>query len=204
LLERAVALRADAVLVHHGYFWRGENPVLTGMKYQRIRLLIENGINLFAYHLPLDAHAELGNNVQLARQLGIQVLGGLEPGNPRSLGLVGRLSETVSALDWQRRLEQVLARKPLLIAGGSHSIERIAWCTGGSQGLIQQAADAGVDAYLTGEVSEQTTHIARECGIHFIAAGHHATERYGVQAVGQWLARHCGIDHVFIDDDNPV
>ncbi|CBL44229.1 Protein of unknown function DUF34 [gamma proteobacterium HdN1] len=195
---------ADAILVHHGYFWRNENPCLTGMKYERIRLLMESQINLFAYHLPLDAHPELGNNAQLAKRLGVQVEGGLEPRNERSVGNVGRLASPIKGQDFARIIEQRLKRKPLHIAGTDKLIRRVAWCTGGAQNYIDLALDAGVDAFITGEASEQTVHIAREAGIHFFAAGHHATERYGVQAIGNYLAEKFHIRHEYIDIPNPV
>jgi dinuclear metal center YbgI/SA1388 family protein len=204
LVRAAIDKGADAILVHHGYFWRNESPCITGLRYERIKLLLDAGISLFAYHLPLDAHSELGNNAQLAKRLGIQVEGGLEPGNPRSIGNVGRLAAATRGPDFARIIEQRLKRKPLHVAGSDRPIKRLAWCTGGAQGYIEQAIALGVDAYITGEASEQTVHIARECGIHFYAAGHHATERYGVQAVGHWLAEHFHIKHEFVDIDNPV
>jgi dinuclear metal center YbgI/SA1388 family protein len=204
LVRAAIDKGADAILVHHGYFWRNDNPCITGLRYERIKLLLDAGISLFAYHLPLDAHPEFGNNAQLAKRLGIQVEGGLDPGNPRSVGNVGRLAAATTGADFARIIEQRLKRKPLHIAGGDRPVKRIAWCTGGAQGYIEQAIALGVDAYITGEASEQTVHLARETGIHFYAAGHHATERYGVQAVGHWLAEHFQIRHEFVDIDNPV
>ncbi|AYC34224.1 Nif3-like dinuclear metal center hexameric protein [Pseudomonas cavernae] len=203
LLDAAVAADADVVLVHHGYFWKGENPCITGMKQRRLKTLLSHDISLLAYHLPLDLHAEVGNNVQLARQLDIVVEGPLEPGNPRTVGLVGSLAEPMSPRDFARRVQEVLGREPLLVEGAG-MVRRIGWCTGGGQGYIDQAIAAGVDLYLTGEASEQTFHSARENGISFIAAGHHATERYGVQALGDYLARRFAIEHLFIDCANPV
>jgi len=203
LVDAAVEAEADVLLVHHGYFWKGENPCVTGMKRRRLQALLANDISLLAYHLPLDVHPEVGNNVQLARQLGITVEGPLEPENPRTVGLIGSLDEAVSAEDFAGRVQQVLGREPLLVAGEG-LIRRVGWCTGGGQGYIDQAVAAGVDLYLTGEASEQTFHSARENGISFIAAGHHATERYGVQALGEYLARHFALEHHFIDCDNPI
>lgn len=203
LVDAAVDAEADVLLVHHGYFWKGENPCITGMKRRRLQTLLANDISLLAYHLPLDVHAEVGNNVQLAAQLGITVEGPLEPENPRTVGLLGSLSEAVSPRDFARRVQQVLGREPLLIEG-EEMIRRVGWCTGGGQGYIDQAIAAGVDLYLTGEASEQTFHSARENGISFIAAGHHATERYGVQALGDYLARRFAIEHIFIDCPNPI
>ncbi|TWC32062.1 dinuclear metal center YbgI/SA1388 family protein [Pseudomonas sp. SJZ079] len=203
LLDAALAAEADVLLVHHGYFWKGENPCVTGMKQRRLKTLLVNDISLLAYHLPLDVHPEVGNNVQLARQLDITIEGPLEPGNPRTVGLIGSLNEPVSPRDFARRVQQVLGREPLLVEG-PQMIRRIGWCTGGGQGYIDQAIAAGVDLYLTGEASEQTFHSARENGISFIAAGHHATERYGVQALGDYLARRFAIEHLFIDCANPI
>jgi dinuclear metal center YbgI/SA1388 family protein len=203
LIDAAVEAEADVLLVHHGYFWKGENPCVVGMKQRRLKTLLTNDISLLAYHLPLDLHPDVGNNVQLAAQLGITVEGPLEPDNSRTVGLLGSLGEAMSARDFARRVQDTLGREPLLIDSGQ-TIRRIGWCTGGGQGYIDQAVAAGVDLYLTGEASEQTFHSARENGISFIAAGHHATERYGVQALGEYLARHFALEHLFIDCPNPV
>jgi dinuclear metal center YbgI/SA1388 family protein len=203
LIDAAIEAGADALLVHHGYFWKGENPCITGMKRQRLKALLEHDISLLAYHLPLDVHPEVGNNVQLARRLGIEVEGDLEPGNPRTVGLLGRLQQPCPAPEFARHVQQVLGRQPLLV-DGPPLITRIAWCTGGGQGYIDQAIAAGVDMFLSGEASEQTFHSAREGGIAFIAAGHHATERYGIQALGEYLARYFALEHRFIDCENPV
>lgn len=204
LIDRAVEESADAILVHHGFFWKGEDPTVTGIKYQRLKTLIENGINLLAYHLPLDAHPQLGNNAQLASLLDISIDGGLQPGEARPVGNIGRLQRPMPAAEFAKIIGRVLDREPLLIEGGEHQITTLAWCTGAAQGYIEQAADLGVDAYISGEVSEPTVHIARERGVHYIAAGHHATERYGVQAVGEHLADKFGLEYQFIDIDNPV
>lgn len=203
LLDAAVEAEADVVLVHHGYFWKGEDACITGMKRRRLQTLLGNDISLLAYHLPLDLHAEVGNNVQLASQLDITVEGPLDPNNPKVVGLLGSLDEPMSARDFARRVQEVLGREPLLVEGAG-MIRRIGWCTGGGQGYIDIAIAAGVDLYLTGEASEQTFHSARENGIAFIAAGHHATERYGVQALGDYLARRFAIEHLFIDCPNPI
>ncbi|MBP8171667.1 MAG: Nif3-like dinuclear metal center hexameric protein [Pseudomonas sp.] len=203
LLDAAVEADADVVLVHHGYFWKGENPCITGIKQRRLKTLLSHDISLLAYHLPLDVHPEVGNNVQLARQLDLIVEGPLEADNPRSVGLLGALAEPMSGRDFARKVHEVLGREPLLIEGEG-LIHRVGWCTGGGQGYIDQAIAAGVDLYLTGEASEQTVHSARENGISFIAAGHHATERYGVQALGDYLARRFALEHLFIDCPNPV
>lgn len=203
LLDAAIDKGADAILVHHGYFWKGESPVVTGMKRQRLQRLLRNDVSLIAYHLPLDAHPLLGNNAQLALQLDIEITGGLQPGaNP--IGNTGRLRESLSLDAFVNKIAQRLHRQPQFIAGGDHEIRTLAWCTGAGQSYIEQAAALGVDAFLSGEISEQTVHCARELGIHFIAAGHHATERYGVQALGEYLAKQLHVEHTFIDINNPV
>ncbi|MFT7404215.1 Nif3-like dinuclear metal center hexameric protein [Zhongshania sp.] len=204
LIEAAIAEKADAIIVHHGYFWRGEDPCIVGMKRNRLALLLANNISLIAYHLPLDAHPVLGNNAQLAKRLGIAVDGGLDPNNPRSVGNVGSLAQAMTATEFAGHVEAVLGRAPLLELGHKRPIKRIAWCTGGAQSYIDKAVAAGVDAYLSGEVSEPTILAARELGIHYIAAGHHATERYGVQALAETLAEKFGLYHRFIDIDNPA
>lgn len=203
LLDAAVEAQADVVLVHHGYFWKNEDPRVVGIKQRRLKTLLSNDISLLAYHLPLDVHPEVGNNVQLARLLGLTVEGALEPDNPRSVGLVGALDTPLTPADFMRRVHAALGREPLMVEGPG-LIRRIAWCTGGAQGYIDQAVTAGVDAYLTGEISEPTVHIARENGLSFFAAGHHATERYGVQALGEHLAKRFAIEHLFIDCPNPA
>lgn len=202
LIEAAAVSGAHALLVHHGYFWRGEPLPLTGMKGRRIRSLFAHGLSLIAYHLPLDAHPELGNNSRLGACLGIADAAPVEGSN----GLLWRgcLAEPVPAADWAEVVRGALGRAPLHLPGGPASIRDVAWCTGAAQGQIERAADLGCDAFLSGEVSEHTTHVARERGIHYYAAGHHATERLGVRALGEELARVFAIDHRFIDLPNPV
>ncbi len=201
LIDAAIDHDADLLLVHHGYFWKGEDPCITGMKYRRLAALIRHDIALLAYHLPLDAHPELGNNAQLARILGFEIEG---PLNPDSLVWLGRLDAPLDLEDLGHHIGLSLGRPPELISGGEHKIKRLGWCTGAAQSYLEQAASAGVDAFISGEISEQTVHIARELGVHYIAAGHHATERYGVQALGEKLAREFGLSHHFIDIPNPV
>ncbi|GAL09493.1 hypothetical protein YbgI [Vibrio astriarenae] len=205
LIDKAVELNADALLVHHGYFWKGEPEPIRGMKGKRIRTLIKNDINLLGYHLPLDIHPELGNNAELARLLNIVVEGGLE-GHPQSVALFGRLSEPMTGKALAQRVHQVLNREPLHISpdNADKLIETVGWCTGGGQDYIELAAQHGLDAFISGEISERTTYSAREQDIHYFAAGHHATERYGIKALGEWLAREHGFDVEFIDIDNPV
>ncbi len=204
LIDKAVEMKADALLVHHGYFWRGEDAVITGMKKRRVETLLNNGISLIVYHLPLDAHPELGNNAELARLMDWNTEGGMEPGKARSIGSWGTVSQPMTVTDMEKHLEKVLGRKPLTISGGDHAIERIAWCTGAAQSMIDKALDLGVDAFVSGEISESTVHFARENGIHYFSAGHHATERYGVQALGGWLEKKQAIEHQFVDIDSPV
>lgn len=207
LLEVALDLGADAVLVHHGYFWRGEDARITGQKRRRLATLLRHDVSLIAYHLPLDAHAEYGNNATLGRQLGLRI-GGTLDGGGRTPGLVmhGEPAAPLSAHAFAQRIEQVLGRTPLHIAGADHEarLRRIAWCTGAAAGSIELAIAAGCDAYVTGEPSEPAVHAAREAGIHFYAAGHHATERGGVQALGAHLAERFGIGFHFADIPNPV
>jgi dinuclear metal center YbgI/SA1388 family protein len=204
LIDAAIAFNADAILVHHGYFWKGERPEVTGMKRRRLAKLLAHDISLLAYHLPLDAHPVLGNNAQLALRLGLLRNGPLFPDDARAVGDVGELASPLSATDFSAHIERVLQRKPLHIAGSDKPISRVAWCTGGAQGFIDQAIALGVDAYLSGEISEQTVHAARESGLHYWALGHHASERYGVQALGDWCAKELGLTHQFIDIDNPA
>ncbi|WP_405600057.1 MULTISPECIES: Nif3-like dinuclear metal center hexameric protein [unclassified Pseudoalteromonas] len=203
LIDAAIAQKADAILVHHGYFWKGESQPITGMKKRRIGVLLANDINLFAYHLPLDVHPEIGNNAQLAKLLDIEIEAGLEP-IVNSVAMKGRLKTPLSGEEFAEKIAKVLNRTPLTSLVRAAKIESIALCTGGGQGYIDLAADQGIDAYLTGEASEQTIHSSREQNIDFFAAGHHATERYGVKALGELLAQEHGFDVTFIDIDNPV
>ena len=203
LIDAAIELQADAILVHHGYFWKGEEQPIVGMKQRRIKALLANDINLLAYHLPLDVHPEVGNNVQLAQRLGLTVTGPLEPGNPRNVGLIGELDTPLSASEFAARIAAALDRTPLVV-DHQQPIKRVAWCTGAAQGYIQHAITAGADAFITGEVSENTFHSAQENNISFFAAGHHATERYGVQALGAWLAERFNLEHHYVECPNPV
>ncbi len=204
LIDVARERSADALLAHHGYFWRGEDMTVTGMKARRLRALLAADINLFAYHLPLDAHEELGNNVQLAEVLGLEVTGRLRRDLPEA-GRIGRLREPRPASELSTFLETRLGR-PVTWAGPETEdpITTVGWCTGAGQSLIERAARLDLDAFLSGEISEQTAHVARECGIHYFACGHHATERYGVRALGRRLEEKFGLRHQFVDIPNPA
>ena len=205
LIDQAIQADADAILVHHGYFWKGENEQVRGMKRLRLKALLAHDINLYAYHLPLDIAPVLGNNAQLAALLDIRDVAPLEAGNPLSVAQWGVLDTPLSGAQLSERLQLRLDRSVLHVGEtGPELIRRVGFCTGGGQGYIDLAAQRGMDAFISGEVSEQTVHVARECGIHFFAAGHHATERYGVKALGEWLAKEQGLQVSFIDIDNPA
>lgn len=204
LLDRAVAEQADAILVHHGYFWKSEASEITGMKKRRLQTLLQHDINLFAYHLPLDIHPELGNNAQLGALLGFDDISALASVEPVGVVRQSQLSAALSLADIVTRLQQQLGRPVFVHDAGIGDIRHIAWCTGGGQGYIDAAAAAGAQLFISGEVSEQTIHSANELGIHFIAAGHHATERYGVKALGEWLATQTDVQVVFADIYNPA
>ncbi len=201
LVDVAVAGNADAILVHHGYFWKGEDGRITGIRRKRLASLLAADINLLAYHLPLDAHPELGNNAQLAQRLGWVAEGRF---GEQDIAWLGSLAAPCTLAALTADVERVLGRAPLVIGDGSKSVRRIGWCSGGAQGYFEQAIALGVDAYLSGEISEQTVHLARESGVAYLAAGHHATERYGVQALAAHLAQQFCINCEFVDLDNPV
>jgi dinuclear metal center YbgI/SA1388 family protein len=201
LIDAAIEAGADALLVHHGLFWRGQDGRVTGWMRQRLGRLLAHDINLFAYHLPLDAHAELGNNAQLARELGL--LADARFGE-QDLGFIGPAAGAVSAAALAAQVGRQLGREPVLLPGDGRMLRRISWCTGGAQGHFEAAIAAGADAFLTGEISEPQAHLSRETGVAFLACGHHATERYGAPAVGKHLAARFGIEHRFIDIDNPA
>ncbi len=204
LLDQAIAWKADAIFVHHGYFWKNERDEVVGMKRRRLKKLLTHDISLLGYHLPLDAHPTMGNNATLAKLLGLKETGPMDPTEAYPIGNIGELDAPVSLAELGDRVNKALGRDPLLISAGDHQIKTVAWCTGGAQGFIGNAVAAGVDAYISGEISENTVHTAREEGVHYIAAGHHATERGGAQAVGEWLKERFGIEHKFFDVDNPV
>ena len=202
LIEAAIEADADAIFVHHGLFWRGQDGRVTGWMRERLRLLLTHGIHLFAYHLPLDAHPELGNNAQLARVLGLQVEGRF---GEQDLGFVG-----AGSTNWSRpqaladHVAAVLARPVTCVGGTDRPVRRVAWCTGGAQGYFEAAIAQGVDAFITGEISEPQAHLAKETGVAFLACGHHASERYGAPALAARVAQDLGLQHRFIEIDNPA
>ena len=204
LIEAAMDFQADAVLVHHGFFFKGESPCVVGMKQRRLRALLTQEMNLLAYHIPLDVHPVWGNNAQLAQVMGWAVTGQFPVDDWAELGWYGELPEAMSGEALAQHIHGVLGRQPLYVEGNRQPIKTIAWVTGAAQDAIEQAKALGVDAFLTGEMSERTFHFAKEEGIHFYAAGHHATERYGVQALGRHLVEQFGLTHHFIDIDNPI
>ncbi|CAA0083670.1 GTP cyclohydrolase 1 type 2 [BD1-7 clade bacterium] len=203
LIDVAIEQKADVLLVHHGYFWKGESSSLVGIKGCRIRDLMRNGISLIAYHLPLDAHPVIGNNAQLANLLKIETKGGLDS-SEYPVGNWGELAAARTVADFAEDIRAALGREPLAIGDSARQIQSVAWCTGAAQSYIEKAAALGVDAFITGEISEPSVHLARELDVVFYAAGHHATERYGVKALGEHLSEAFNLDVVFVDIDNPV
>ena len=203
IIERAVAWKADALLVHHGYFWRGEDAAIVGMKAKRIGLLLKNNLNLFAYHLPLDCHLDVGNNTCLGQLFELTDIKPHFAGKTPNLLWTGHLEKEVTAAEWCNVLAEKLQRQPLHVSGTDKNIQHIAWCSGGAQDYIEDAYRLGVDAYISGEISERTFYQAQEFGIHYFACGHHATERLGIQALGAHLVERFDLEHQFIDSGNP-
>lgn len=201
LIDAAVDRGADTLLVHHGWFWRGEDGRVVGIRKRRLHELLANDINLLAYHLPLDAHPEVGNNAGLATAFGWQIEGRF---GEQDLGFFGRLSVSASLGELAARIAVETQRQPLLIGDTAQRVRRIAWCSGGGQSFFEQAVALGVDVFLTGEASEQVFHLARESGVAYLGAGHHATERFGIRALAAHLAVHTGLDCTFVDIENPV
>lgn len=201
LLEAAKSAKADLILVHHGYFWRNEDPRVVGIKRNRLAFLLKNDLNLMAYHLPLDTHTEFGNNVQLGRVLGVSPSGFSGESN---IIAYGDLPEPMTLQAFAVQIELALQRAPLVIGDPQKMVQKVAWCSGAAQGYIDVAIELGVDVYISGEISEQTTHQSVESGVSYISAGHHVTERYGIQALGLHLAEKFDLMHDFIDVKNPV
>lgn len=204
LIDAAIENQADAILVHHGYFWKGESDAITGMKKRRIAKLLKHDINLIAYHLPIDVHSKFGNNVQLAHKLGIKNVEPFPGVKPKGIVMQGELPSGITASNLGKLIKLNLMREPLVNAVRDSDIRTIAWCTGGGQSYIDVVANAGLDAFITGEASEQTIHSSREQFIDFFAAGHHATERYGVESLGKHLEEFFNLEVSFIDIHNPV
>lgn len=201
LIEAAIGAGADAILVHHGLFWRDQDRRVTGWMKARLAPLLAADVNLFAYHLPLDAHAELGNNAQFGTKL--KLVADARFGE-QDLGFIGNAAQPLTVAALTALLQYRLNRAPTVVEGDGRPIRRVAWCTGGAQGYFEAAIAAGADAYLTGEISEQQTHYARETGVAFFACGHHATERFGAPAVAERVAQQFGLEHEFIEVDNPA
>ena len=201
VLEAAIAWGADAILVHHGYFWRNEDAAITGIKKRRIAQLLRNDVSLLAYHLPLDAHLELGNNARLGKLLGLVEQGRF---GEQNIACIGELEPHQTLAQFAAWIGGRLQRVPQVIGDNARSIRKVAWCSGGAQGYFEAAIAQGADAYISGEISEPAFHLAQESGVAFIAAGHHATERLGIQALGEHLAARFGLEHRFFDQDNPV
>ncbi|MEE9332397.1 MAG: Nif3-like dinuclear metal center hexameric protein [Methylophilaceae bacterium] len=201
LLQRAQAVNADVILVHHGYFWRGESSVIIGIKMRRLKFLLAHEINLFAYHLPLDAHSEVGNNIMLGKVLGLKIDGWLDD---KGMIALCRLPKAQTLQEVANNVNAKLNRTALVVGDMNKPVHTIAWCTGAAQGYIEQAIAKNIDVFISGEISEPTVHSARESNTSYIAAGHHATERYGIQALGRHLADKFNVQHEFIDVDNPV
>lgn len=202
LLEAAINAGADAVIVHHGYFWRGEDARVVGPLKRRLQLLLEHDVNLYAYHLPLDSHAVMGNNAQLGSLLEFQATSRF---GDQDLGWLGRIQSGLNTVgELAKHIEQKLGRSPMLIGDPNKPFNQVAWCTGAAQSMFGDAIAAGADVYISGEISEQTVHLSRESDIPYLACGHHATERYGVKALGECVAKQFGIRHQFIDIHNPV
>jgi dinuclear metal center YbgI/SA1388 family protein len=200
-IEAAIEQKADALLVHHGLFWKGHDGRVTGWLKARLELLLAHRINLFAYHLPLDAHAEFGNNAQFGARLEFVADGRF---GDQNLGFIGAPAQPMAAADLNALLTLKLGRTPVMVQGSDQTIRRVAWCTGGAQGYFEAAIAAGADAYITGEISEPQAHLARETGVAFFACGHHASERFGAPALASHLAERFGLEHQFIEIDNPA
>lgn len=203
LIDAAIEQNAQAILVHHGYFWKGEPAPLVGMKGRRVRTLMQSGVSMLAYHLPLDAHPTIGNNALLAKRLDLTITGALYPHEKHPVGNVATCSP-ITPSEFANKIAQKLGRQPLHIASGKTTLSKIALCSGGAQDMIEQAAKMGCDAFISGEISERTTHSARELGLDYFAAGHHATEKDGIRALGELIASEFGVTAEFIDIDNPA
>lgn len=201
VIDAAIAWGADAVLVHHGYFWRNEDTVITGIRKRRIARLLRHDVSLLAYHLPLDVHSDLGNNARLGKLLNLTSQGRF---GEQNIAFLGELTPSQTLMQFAAQIGRTLRRTPQVIGDSAKNIQKVAWCSGGAQGYFEAAIAHGVDVYISGEIAEQSFHLAQESGVAFIAAGHHATERSGVQALGEHLAQRFGLEHCFFDQDNPA
>lgn len=204
LIDRAVKLQADMILVHHGFFWKNENPVITGIKAKRIAALLRHQLNLVAYHLPLDGHPEVGNNVLFGKALNIELMGEIPTGSGKNILLYGSWNKPISAEALNKKIYCLTGLNPIYIQGRQGLLKRVAWCTGGGQDFFESALNNEIDVFISGEIAERTVHIAREYQVDFFAAGHHATERYGIKALGEHLAEKFKLEHVFVDIESPV
>ncbi len=200
VIDRAIELQADALLVHHGWFWKNENPTVTGTKYKRLKSILSADMNLIAYHLPLDAHEALGNNAQMAKLLKATNVCGGQEGSFVWSGTI----EPRSVRDLANFLSRALNRQALVLGDESLIVSRLAWCSGAAEDFFESAIAMGAQAYISGEATERTTHMARESGVPFLVCGHHATERLGIQALGIWIKENLALECVFVDDDNPI
>ncbi len=204
IILAAIHQQADALLVHHGFFWSGEPAIICGVKRRRLQPLLQHELNLFAYHLPLDCHPVIGNNACIGRLLQVNDVKSHVAGKTPGLLWSGCLAETLTPQAFLQRCHSVFRREPQAVYANEGLIERVAWCSGAAQDFIQLAAAIGAQAYVSGEISERTYYQAKELGIHYFASGHHATERFGIQALGEHLRQRFGIQHEFLDSDNPV
>lgn len=200
VIDRAIELQADALLVHHGWFWRGENPTITATKYRRLKALMSRDINLIAYHLPLDAHETLGNNAQMAKLLGAC---NIVRGGQGDFIWTGEV-QAISVKNLADQLKRSLQRRPLILGCEDKVLTKLAWCSGSAEDFFEDAIAMGAQAYISGEATERTTHLARETGIPYLVCGHHATERLGIQALGRWLQKTQNLECIFVDDENPI
>lgn len=203
-IDAAIELNADVLLVHHGYFWKGEPYPITGMRGRRIKKLIQHNISLLAYHLPLDAHPVLGNNAAIAKKLNFKNIQALDESERHPIGNIGTLEQAMSAEDFKAVLQQNFDFNIVHLPANKPLIQKVGFCTGAAQDFIAKAALQNCDAYLSGEISERTFYEAQELNVHYFACGHHATERYGVQSLGQAIAQHFSLKHTYVELNNPV
>ena len=203
-IDAAIRENADLLLVHHGYFWKGEAYPITGMRGKRIKSLIQHDISLLAYHLPLDSHPSLGNNAAIADLLKLERIEALDPSERHPIGNIGYLNQPMPVEEFKKFVSEKLKFDVTHLPADKNMIEKVGFCTGGAQDFIVKAAEQGCDAYISGEVSERTFYEAKELGIHYFACGHHATERYGVQRLGQAISEQFDIEYVYFELNNPI